>query len=80
MNTSQKKKNYQVNWDVLYESGKLTAKVYIGNKVVSSDEQITSGKPTKIKIINRYHGKNNTIFELQAIDDDRNLLLTTIMH
>lgn len=69
-------KNYQVNWDVVYESGKLTAKAYIGNKVVSSDEQITSGKPTKIKIINRYHGKNNTIFELQAIDDDRNFVPT----
>lgn len=72
----QKVIDYQTNWNVLYEKGKLTAKAYAAGKLVTQTEKITSEKIDKIKVIQRYQGKETTIYELNAIDCNGNFVPT----
>lgn len=72
----QKVIDYQTNWNVLYEKGKLTAKAYAAEKLVTQTEKITSEKIDKIKVIQRYQGKETTIYELNAIDCNGNFVPT----
>ena len=72
----QKVIDYQTNWTVPYEKGKITAKGYVTGKLMAQNEKITSEKIEKIKVIVRYQGKETTIYELEAIDRNNNLVPT----
>ncbi len=67
-------KNYECNWQVEYEPGELLAKGYVNDKVVLEDKKETSGKISKVNTNILYRGKNYTLFELKAIDEQNNFV------
>ena len=67
-------KNYECNWQIKYEPGELLAKGYVKDKLALEDKKETSDKISKVNTAILYRGKNCTLFELKAIDEQNHFV------
>lgn len=63
-------KDCEANWMIDYVPGELEAKGYQSGKTVVEDKKATSQSTAAIQVTPHYRGKNITLFELKAIDQN----------
>ncbi|WP_057770991.1 glycoside hydrolase family 2 TIM barrel-domain containing protein [Lactobacillus selangorensis] len=66
----QQVKDCQMNWQVTYQPGELRAVALEHDQVVAETIEQTADSAVKVVVSVRYHGQQDTLYALQAVDQN----------
>ncbi|MEE6716682.1 glycoside hydrolase family 2 TIM barrel-domain containing protein [Schleiferilactobacillus harbinensis] len=61
--------DYRCDWRVVYAPGVLKAVAYRNGKIIAEDQQETAGGSATLRVSSHFAGKNQTLYQIQALDD-----------